>query len=164
MNATPIAGRASPLKANRPQSEKAILSATANATVKAGPIELLREPYPGDPTREIVLLLATFSPGDSTPPHRHPGVLVGYVLAGELEFQLEGQPLQHLAAGDRFFEPPCSAHVVSHNPGPTTAQVLAFIIRNVGAPNMIPLSAPTPSAQKAAAPEPPESSPGSPPN
>lgn len=96
--------------------------------------------YPGDPTREIVLLLATFYPGDATPPHRHPGVLVGYVLAGELEFQLEGQPLQRLTAGDRFFEPPHASHVVSRNPGQGTAQVLAFIIRNVGAPNMIPLA------------------------
>lgn len=113
-----------------------------HAAAKQGPVELLREPYPGDATREIVLLRATFFPGDSTPPHLHPGVLVGYVLTGELEFQLEGQTLQRLTAGDRFYEPPHSAHVVSRNPGQTTTQVLAFIIRETGTPNMIPMCDP----------------------
>lgn len=140
MKATPLEERVDSLTANRPQSEDGSLSTGAKTRAKSGPVELLREPYPGDPTREIVLLLATFSPGDSTPPHHHPGVLVGYVLTGELEFRLEGQPLQRLSAGDRFFEPPHAAHVVSRNPGQATAQVLAFIIRKAGAPNMIPLS------------------------
>jgi quercetin dioxygenase-like cupin family protein len=117
-------------------------AATAPAVAKSGPAILLREPYPGDSTREIVLLKATFAPGDSTPAHRHPGLLVGYVLTGELEFQLEGQPLQRFTAGDRFYEPPESAHVVSRNPGNTTTEVLAFIIREKDAPNMVPLKSP----------------------
>jgi quercetin dioxygenase-like cupin family protein len=115
---------------------------STNTAAKGGPVELLREPYPGDPTREIVLLKATFFPGDSTPPHQHPGAVVGYVLTGEYEFQLEGQPLQRLAVGDRFYEDPQSAHVVSRNPGETTTEVLAFIVREKGTPNMIPLKRP----------------------
>jgi quercetin dioxygenase-like cupin family protein len=111
--------------------------------VKSGPAVIFREPYPGDPSREIVLLRATFAPGDSTPPHQHSGVVVGYVLTGEYEFQLEGGPLQRLTAGDRFYEPPQSAHVVSRNPGETTTEVLAFIVREKGAPNMVPLVDPT---------------------
>jgi quercetin dioxygenase-like cupin family protein len=106
---------------------------------KCGPTILLCEPYPGDPTREIVLLRATFAPGDSTPAHHHPGVVVGYVLTGEYEFQLEGQPLQRLTAGDRFYERPESAHLVSRNPGETTTEVLAFIVREKDAPVMVPL-------------------------
>lgn len=105
----------------------------------SGPVILLREPYPGDPAREIVLLRATFSPGDSTPPHHHPGLLVGYVLTGELEFQLAGQPLQRFTAGEPFFESPESAHIVSRNPGEVTTQVLAFIVREKGASIMVPL-------------------------
>lgn len=140
MKAIPLKDRVDSLTANRTPSDDGSLSTGAKAGTKSGPVELLREPYPGDPTREIVLLLATFNPGDSTPPHHHPGVLVGYVLTGELEFQLAGHPLQRLTAGDRFFEPPHSEHVISRNPCHNTTQVLAFIIRDVGAPNMIPLS------------------------
>ncbi|MDR3403202.1 MAG: cupin domain-containing protein [Chthoniobacter sp.] len=139
METDPIDEAINLVLANRSQHHGPERRAMAPATPKAGPVELLREPYPDDPTREIVLLRATFSPGDSTPPHQHPGLLVGYVLTGELEFQLEGQPLQRLIAGDRFYEPPESEHVVSRNPGETTTQVLAFIVRERGAPVMIPL-------------------------
>jgi len=140
---------ANSVRVNRPASEAAPeLNAAAQVATaaKSGPVELLREPYPGDTTREIVLLRATFAPGDSTPPHHHPGVVVGYVLTGEYEFQLEGQPLQKLTAGDQFYEPPESAHVVSRNPGQSTTQVLAFIVRDQGAGVMIPLPAPETSA------------------
>jgi quercetin dioxygenase-like cupin family protein len=123
------------------KTEDAKLNAVA-AAAKPGPVELLREPYPGDPNREIVLLRASFAPGDSTPAHHHPGVVVGYVLSGEYEFQLDGQPLQRLGAGDRFYEAPGSEHVVSRNPGETVTQVLAFIVREKGAPNMVPLKDP----------------------
>ncbi len=129
-----------PALASPPQQAEPERNADANTAATSRPVELFREPYPGDPTREIVLLRATFSPGDSTPPHQHPGLLVGYVLTGELEFQLEGHPLRRLVAGDRFYEPPGSAHVISRNPGATTTQVLAFIVRDRGARVMIPLN------------------------
>jgi quercetin dioxygenase-like cupin family protein len=139
MNADPIDEAVNVVLANRSQQIYSNLQATA-CGAKLGPVILFCEPYPGDPAREIVLLRATFAPGDSTPPHQHPGVTVGYVLTGEYEFQLEGGPLQRLAAGDRFYEPPQSAHVVSRNPGETTTEVLAFIVREKGAPNMVPLT------------------------
>lgn len=145
MNTDPLEEAINLVLASRSQHQEAgshASTAAATAAPKCGPLELLREPYPGDPTREIVLLKATFAPGDSTPAHHHPGVMVGYVLTGEYEFQLEGGPLQRLVAGDRFYEPPQSAHVVSRNPGETTTEVLAFIVREKGAPTMIPLKRP----------------------
>lgn len=142
MKTDPIEEAVNLVLAKRSLGEVAERPATAPAAAKSGPVELLREPYPGDSTREIVLLRATFAPGDSTPPHHHPGVVVGYVLTGEYEFQLEGQPLQRLTAGDRFYEPPDSSHVVSRNPGKTTTEVLAFIVRERGAAVMIPLKSP----------------------
>jgi quercetin dioxygenase-like cupin family protein len=143
MKTDPIEEAVNLVLANRLQCKDAgAPAATAQAVGKSGPVILLREPYPGDSTREIILLKATFAPGDSTPPHHHPGVLVGYVLTGELEFQLEGGPLQRLIAGDRFYEPPESTHIVSRNPGETTTEVLAFVVRETGAPVMIPLQRP----------------------
>ena len=143
MKTAPIGEVINSALVNPPQHENAEPNAAIHAAAKSGPVELFREPYPGDPTREIVLLRATFEPGGSTPAHQHPGLLVGYVLTGEYEFQLEGQPLQRLVAGDRFYEAPESAHVVSRNPGETITQVLAFIVREKGAPNMVPLNAPS---------------------
>ena len=47
-----------------------------------------------------------FPPGDpGTPPHRHVGPAFGYVLEGEMRFELEGEPTRVLHAGDTFWEP-----------------------------------------------------------
>jgi quercetin dioxygenase-like cupin family protein len=44
------------------------------------------------------------SPG--APPHRHPGgPAFGYVLEGEMLFELEGQPPRVVRAGEAFWEP-----------------------------------------------------------
>ncbi|WP_234797976.1 cupin domain-containing protein [Mycobacteroides chelonae] len=44
------------------------------------------------------------SPG--TPPHRHPGgPAFGYVVEGEMLFELEGQPPRVVKAGEAFWEP-----------------------------------------------------------
>jgi len=45
-------------------------------------------------------------PGDpGTPPHRHTGPVFGYVLAGEIVFELEGEPERLIRAGEAFWEP-----------------------------------------------------------
>jgi quercetin dioxygenase-like cupin family protein len=47
-----------------------------------------------------------FPPGDpGTPPHRHAGPAFGYVLDGEMVFELEGEPPRVLRAGEAFWEP-----------------------------------------------------------
>jgi quercetin dioxygenase-like cupin family protein len=38
-------------------------------------------------------------------PHRHPGPAFGYVVEGEMLFELEGEPERVLRAGDAFWEP-----------------------------------------------------------
>ncbi|OBB70600.1 cupin domain-containing protein [Mycobacterium sp. 852014-52144_SCH5372336] len=44
------------------------------------------------------------SPG--APPHRHPGgPAFGYMLEGEMLFELEGQPPRVIRAGEAFWEP-----------------------------------------------------------
>jgi quercetin dioxygenase-like cupin family protein len=45
-------------------------------------------------------------PGDpGTPPHRHSGPVFGYLLEGELLFELEGEPERVIRAGEAFWEP-----------------------------------------------------------
>ena len=51
-------------------------------------------------------IVVEFPPGDSgTPPHRHSGPCFGYVLDGEMLFELEGEPPRVIRAGEAFFEP-----------------------------------------------------------
>lgn len=45
-------------------------------------------------------------PGDAgTPPHRHSGPVFGYMLEGEMVFELEGGPERVIKAGEAFWEP-----------------------------------------------------------
>jgi quercetin dioxygenase-like cupin family protein len=45
-------------------------------------------------------------PGDpGSPPHRHSGPVFGYLLEGEMLFELEGEPPRVIRAGEAFWEP-----------------------------------------------------------
>ncbi|MDT5198185.1 MAG: hypothetical protein QOH20_4939 [Mycobacterium sp.] len=52
-------------------------------------------------------VVINYPPGNAgAPPHRHPsGPAFGYVLEGEILFELEGQPPRVLCAGEAFWEP-----------------------------------------------------------
>jgi quercetin dioxygenase-like cupin family protein len=55
---------------------------------------------------EVMTVVIEFPPGDpGTPPHRHPGPAFGYVLEGEMLFELEGEPERVIRAGEAFWEP-----------------------------------------------------------
>ncbi len=51
-------------------------------------------------------VVVEFPPGDpGTPPHRHSGPAFGYVLEGEMLFELEGEAPRVIRAGETFWEP-----------------------------------------------------------
>jgi quercetin dioxygenase-like cupin family protein len=51
-------------------------------------------------------LVVEWPPGDpGNPPHRHSGPAFGYVLEGEMVFELEGEPARVVRAGEAFWEP-----------------------------------------------------------
>ena len=52
-------------------------------------------------------VVVEFPPGSAgAPPHRHPsGPAFGYVLEGEMLFELEGEPPRVVRAGEAFWEP-----------------------------------------------------------
>jgi quercetin dioxygenase-like cupin family protein len=71
----------------------------------------------------------TLEPGQSSPPHRHPGPVFGYVLEGEYEWAINDQPAKRLKAGDTFYEPTMSLHRVSRNPSEKgRTRVLAVLL------------------------------------
>ena len=82
----------------------------------------------GKPTRATTQEV-TFEPGAASAPHRHPGPVFGYVLEGELEFQVGDAPARRLNAGDTFYEPAMVLHAVSRNASDKVrTRVLAVIL------------------------------------
>jgi quercetin dioxygenase-like cupin family protein len=83
----------------------------------------------GGKEAKVVLVEVEKAPGNAGARHRHPGPVVVYVLEGELESQVEGQPRKTYRKGDVFFEPAGALHAVSRNPSKTRpARFLAFFL------------------------------------
>lgn len=63
---------------------------------------------PGIPDgAHAMTVIIEYPPGDpGAPPHRHPsGPAFGYMLEGEMLFELEGEPPRVIRAGETFWEP-----------------------------------------------------------
>jgi quercetin dioxygenase-like cupin family protein len=73
-------------------------------------------------------------PGDpGTPPHRHTGPAFGYVLDGEMVFELEGEPPRVVRAGEAFWEP--GGDVIHYSDANNRSDVpLRFLVTMVCAP------------------------------
>src|SRR5204863_242163 len=69
---------------------------------------------------KVTTIEVTMEPGQSSPPHRHPGPVFGYILEGDYEWGLNDQPIKTLKVGDTFYEPTGSLHRVSRNPSNKT--------------------------------------------
>jgi len=57
------------------------------------------------PGREGVIARVETAPGASAGRHTHPGDEISYILAGEGDMLMEGQPTLHVKAGDGFIVP-----------------------------------------------------------
>lgn len=91
----------------------------------------LPAPYEGQTATLVELNLAAGEA--SSAPHRHPGFVLGFVMEGEFRFQIAGSPERVLRAGESFYEPPGSQHLVSASASPTSAaRVLAIVIAASG--------------------------------
>jgi quercetin dioxygenase-like cupin family protein len=55
---------------------------------------------------EVMTATVEIPPGDpGSPPHRHSGPVFGYLLEGEMLFELEGEAPRVIRAGEAFREP-----------------------------------------------------------
>ncbi|MCP4620969.1 MAG: cupin domain-containing protein [Bradyrhizobium sp.] len=79
------------------------------------------------PGREAVQVRVDFAPGAAFGDHTHPGEEIIYVLAGELEYQVEGKPAVTLKAGEVLFIPAGTVHA-ARNVGNVVASELATYI------------------------------------
>ncbi|GAA5122196.1 cupin domain-containing protein [Alloalcanivorax gelatiniphagus] len=86
---------------------------------------------------DVMTVLVTLPPGSpGAPPHRHSGPAFGYVIEGEIRFELEGQPVRILKAGDTFSEP--GGDVIHYQDGnnlpDAQSQFIAVMAAETGAP------------------------------
>jgi quercetin dioxygenase-like cupin family protein len=90
-------------------------------------------PFIPDPAEVMVVTieLAPGSPG--TPPHRHSGPVFGYVLEGEMIFELEGEPERVIRAGEAFWEP--GGDVIHYQSANNLSDVWSrFVVTMIGVP------------------------------
>src|SRR5208283_4434877 len=89
---------------------------------------------------KLTALEVTYAPGEVDPPHKHPGFVFGYVIAGALRFQLDGQKEVIFQPGQMFYEAPDSVHRVSANASATQpCRFLAMIFAENNRPLTVPV-------------------------
>ncbi|MFY9805824.1 MAG: cupin domain-containing protein [Pseudonocardiaceae bacterium] len=83
---------------------------------------------------EVMTATVEVPPGDpGTPPHRHSGPVFGYVLEGEIVFELEGEPERIIRGGEAFWEP--GGDVIHYQAANNLADVWSrFVVVMLGAP------------------------------
>jgi len=84
---------------------------------------------------DVMTAIIEWGPGDKgAPPHRHPGgPAFGYVLEGEMLFELEGEAPRVLTAGDAFWEP--GGDVIHYSDGNNRDDVrLRFLVTMICKP------------------------------
>lgn len=94
---------------------------------------LLREALPGDPAREVVVVMGVFEPGGTTGLHTHPGDEYATVVEGALELVAAGGPPRRVTAGQAYHNPRGLAHE-TRNAGPGIARVASTFIVDSGKP------------------------------
>jgi quercetin dioxygenase-like cupin family protein len=85
------------------------------------------------PGHEAVQVRVDLEPGAAFGRHTHPGEEIIYVLAGSIEYQVEGKPPVTLKPGDVLFIPAGMIHAAK-NVGSITASELATYILEKGKP------------------------------
>ena len=85
------------------------------------------------PGREIVQVLTEIPAGVESGWHTHPGEEVGYIVAGTVEMEIEGQPTLTLLPGHGFLIPPRTPHNAT-DLGPDTGRMLSTYIVEIGQP------------------------------
>jgi quercetin dioxygenase-like cupin family protein len=90
--------------------------------------------------RDVTAATVEYAPGAGSPPHRHSGPVLGYVLEGAVVVQVDqGSPVTY-SAGQMFFEPEGSIHQISRNASSTDrAKMLAIIFGKKGEQLTVPV-------------------------
>lgn len=90
---------------------------------------------PNVPGKTISAILVSYAPGGKSGAHHHAGSVLAYVLSGEIRSENSATgPAKVYKAGESFFEPPGSEHLVSENASASEpASLLAIFVADDGA-------------------------------
>jgi quercetin dioxygenase-like cupin family protein len=97
--------------------------------------QVFSEKLPNVPGKTLTGVHVTYLPGGKSASHAHAGSVYAYVLSGKIrsENSVTG-PVRVYSAGEGFFEPPGSVHLVSENASDTEpASLLAIFVADDGA-------------------------------
>jgi quercetin dioxygenase-like cupin family protein len=108
-------------------------AADENTGAQVKPV--LAEKLPNLPGKNLTAVLVSYAPGAKSARHHHAGSVFVYVLSGAVrsENSVTG-PAKVYKAGESFFEPSGSEHLVSENASATEpASLLAVFVADDGA-------------------------------
>ena len=111
-----------------------LATAGASAQVKRTPVLTADVATPG---REAVVVRAEVDPGASAPRHTHPGDEISYILEGEAELLIDGEPPRIVKAGDAFVIPAGKVHG-ARNPGAVPLRFVGVYVVEKGKPLVTP--------------------------
>ena len=80
------------------------------------------------PGREVIQNRVEISPEAPPVKHFHPGEEIIYVLGGELEYQIEGQPPRTVTAGEALMVPAEAVHAVKNVGGGDAAELATYVV------------------------------------
>lgn len=124
------------------------LLAVAAATSVAGPVaaqqpaaggastrrDVIKQEFPGEPPRDLMLVEVTYPPGTGSPAHLHANGVMAFVVSGSIASKVGDGPEQTFSAGNAWWEPPGAIHRVSRNASSSEpATLLAIYIAPKGA-------------------------------
>ncbi len=121
-----------------------IIAAAATATAfAAGPAAqaaeqekfAFSEALPNVPGQRLTAVVVSYAPGESSRAHRHAGSVYAYILSGAVRSKNSATGAARVyKAGESFFEPPGSTHLISENASKTEpAKLLAVFVADDGA-------------------------------
>jgi quercetin dioxygenase-like cupin family protein len=80
------------------------------------------------PNKVVVQAKAEFEPGVAAGRHTHPGEEIGYILEGQLELKVDGQPTRIVKAGEVFFVPAGLIHDGINNSNAKTKVLATYVV------------------------------------
>ena len=92
------------------------------------------------PGKKALMIEVDYKPGQSSIAHKHEGTAMAYVLSGSIVSQVKGEQAKTFKAGEYWYEPAGSEHLVSKNASATKpAKLLVFMVLSPDEKVVIPL-------------------------
>ena len=97
---------------------------------------LVRQPLPAD-IDPVISVNGLTMPEQPVAEHSHPGPVIGYIVDGEIENQIDPGPPAIFKAGGVFYEPPEHLHKIMRTVSAAGAKLLIFHAGRTGVPESL---------------------------